>query len=198
MKRMNRAVAVLSAVALTLTVAGAAAAYTILDTSDMSGNGIADSWTVDDTGDGRVDRLIIDGNEDGRIDIAMVVDAAARNAALWVDSNVDGGWDAVLVPYYANGGTGAQVAAMIWRDIDQNGRWENAYYDGQLDGYYEWVLVDTNYDGAGDRWYGNAAPAGHTATDELARQVATTGSINILAAAGIPVFFPSGTIPLGG
>jgi hypothetical protein len=90
------------------------------------------------------------------------------------------------------------VAVMVWRDVDVNGLWENAYYDGQLDGYFEWVLVDTNFDGAGDTWAQNAAPAGRTAVDELARQIASIEAVNILTSGNVPVFFPSSTIPLGG
>ncbi len=195
---MKRVIATLGALLLTLATAGAAGAYVIINYGDQSGNGVADSWTLDDNGDGSVDRLVMDGNEDGVIDITMGVDASGRSYALWIDSNVDYTYDAVLVPYYANGGTGAQVASLIYRDIDQNGLYEHQFYDGQLDGYYEWVAVDTNADGAADTWRANAAPAGHTATDELARQVASVGAVNILHAAGIPVFFPVSTIPLGG
>lgn len=195
---MRRSGAVLAAVVLTVATAGTAAGYTILNTGDQSGNGIADSWTLDDNGDGRVDRLVMDSNEDGQIDLTLGVDAAGRSYGVWIDSNIDYRYDAVLVPYYANGGTGPQVASMIWRDVDVNGLWESAFYDGQLDGFYEWVMVDTNADGTADTWHGNAAPAGYTATDELGRQVASIGAVNILHAAGIPVFFPSGTIPLGG
>jgi hypothetical protein len=195
---MRRLAALTAAIAVFLGSTTDVAAYTILDAADQNRNGVVDSWTVDDNGDGRVDRLLIDGNENGACEVEMPVDINGRAVSQWFDTNLDGYWDAVIVPYYANGGVGAQVATMIWRDVDENNVWENAYYDGQLDGYAEWVMVDTNFDGAADTWRANSAPAGHTATDELARNVAGIEAVNILRTAGIPVFFPTSTIPLGG
>ena len=195
---MRRLAALVGAAGLLIGLTTDAAAYTVLDAADQNGNGVADSWTVDDTGDGRVDRLLIDGDENGRCEFEMPVDINGRALSQWFDTNLDGYWDTVLVPYYANGGVGAQVAVLVWRDVDANNLWENAYYDGQLDGYAEWVMVDTNFDGAADTWRGNAAPVGRTATDELARNVSGIEAVNILRNAGIPVFFPTTTIPLGG
>lgn len=195
---MKRLVPVTLAGALLLTLTNTAVAYTILDAADLNGNGVADSWTLDDNGDGQVDRLIADGDEDGSCEVEMRVDVNRRIASLWVDTDLDGYYDVVLEPYYADGGRGAHVANMVWRDADRNNRWENAYYDGQLDGYAEWVMVDTDFDGIADTWRANAAPPGRTALDEVSRTVANVGAINTLHAAGIPVFFPVSTIPLGG
>lgn len=195
---MKRVIAVAASSALLLASTATAAAYTVLDAADQTHNGVSDSWTIDDNGDGRVDRLVIDGDENGSCEVELRVDINGRSASLWIDSNLDGNYDAVLEPYYANGGTGAQVATLIWRDVDGYVGWENAYYDGQLDGYAEWVKVDTDFDGTADTWRGNAAPPGRTAIDELARNVASIEAINILRTAGIPVYFPVTTIPLGG
>lgn len=195
---MRRLVAAIAAVALLLGGTTAAAAYTVIEAADQNGNGYADSWTLDDNGDGRVDRLIIDGDENGSCEMEMRVDVNGRALSQWFDTDGNGYYDVVVEPYYANGGTGAQVAQMVWRDVDANNRWENLYYDGQLDGYAEWVMVDTNFDGSADTWRGNAAPVGRTATDELARNVANIEAVNILRTAGIPVFFPSTAFPVGG
>lgn len=198
MRQMRRVVASAGAAVVALLMTSQAAAYTIIETADQSGNGRADTWTLDDNGDGSVDRMVIDGNEDGWVEIELRLDLDGRTASLWVDSNLDARYDAVLVPYYADSGTGTLAGTMGWLDLDLNGAWELAYYDGDLDGYYEWVMVDTNYDGSADSWRGNVAPPGQTATDELARQIASIEAVNILHTAGIPVFFPSSTIPLGG
>jgi hypothetical protein len=173
-------------------------AYTIIDAGDQTGNGWTDTWTLDDNGDGRVDRLVVDANEDGRVEATVVVDVNGRITGIWLDSNLDHFNDTVYVPQYANGGTGAFVANILWRDVEQNGLFENAYWDAARDGYFEWVMVDTNFDGTADTWRPNSAPAGQSATDVHARQVASISAVNILHQVGIPVFYPSTTIPLGG
>lgn len=192
---MTRTTSIFIALAVTVATPQLTAAATIVQTADQTGDGYADSWTLDDNGDGIADRLIIDGNQDGTIEISASFTSDARAIVVWVDTNLDGYWDLVLEPQYANQGTGARVAQILWRDFDQDGRWENRYYDGQLDGIYEWVMVDTNFDGVADNWRGNAAPQGRSAVDEIARDVASVGAVNILHSAGLQVYFPSLVIP---
>ncbi len=160
---------------------------------DFSGDGYTDTWLLDDDGDGSIDRVLIDNDGNG---VAELLGYASAGVAIvsYVDSNNDTVYDVALQPIYSSG---VQVGSQVWRDADQNGAWENAYYDGQLDGYFEWVLVDSNFDGAGDTWYANTAPAGYSATDEAARQVAAVGAFNILAAGNVPIFGPVAW-PLGG
>ncbi|MBA2314899.1 MAG: hypothetical protein H0V87_05885 [Chloroflexi bacterium] len=67
----------------------------------------------------------------------------------------------------------------------------------QLDQYFEWVLVDTNADGAAETWRANVGPPGHTATDEAARQVAALSAFQILQGGGVPIFGPLAW-PVGG
>jgi len=195
---MKRFAAALFAIVVALGTPVATRAYTVLESADQTGNGYVDTWLLDDNGDGRADRMLIDGNENGVAEIILVVAGNGFVSGIWMDASLDGYWDTVIEPHYANVGTGAMVGKMLYRDSDQNGRWENAYYDAQLDNYYEWVMVDSNFDGAADTWVANSAPAGHTATDQLARQVANTAAINILHTAGLSVFFPVTTVPLGG
>jgi hypothetical protein len=195
---IRRVVPAVLIVVIALAVPAAAGAYTVLLAADWSGNGIADSWSLDDNGDGSADRILIDGNENRYAEMVMASNANGVLYAIWMDSNEDGTWDAVLEPYYASGGTGALVAKLLWLDADQNGRWEHAFYDAQLDNYYESVMVDTNRDGSADRWVANVAPAGRTAVDGMAGRAAVAGSIDILHAAGLSVFYPISTIPLGG
>lgn len=188
--------AVMAAVVLTLAAPGAARGYEIIQAMDGTGDGVADLWTLDDNGDGIVDRLVMDSNQDGVVEVTVGYDTNGRITALWLDTNMDHFNDSVLVPYYANGGTGAQVASLIYSDVDQNGLYEHAFYDSQLDGYYEWVAVDTNADGVGDAWRGNLAPAGHTATDQIADQIVgqmmtSQFMYNYLHNQGMNVFFPS-------
>ena len=188
----------MTALVVLLAIGTPVAAATVLGTYDQTGNGYADTWAMDDSGDGVADRLIIDADEDGQADIELFANAYGTTAYLAVDSSGTNSYDAWLFPYYANGGAGPQVHSLIALDVNEDGLYENSYFDGQMDGYYEWVFVDTNYDGAADTWTGNSAPHGYTAVDEVARNVARIESVNILRTAGIPVFFPSGTIPMGG
>lgn len=196
---MKRSVVLIMALSLIVVASRSAAASSHCTSADQNGNGVAESWACDDSGDGFSDRLIIDGNEDGTTDIDGTYTARGeRVVVVWIDTHLDGRWDLAWQPLYANQGTGAMVQQVLWHDFDQNGLWENRYHDGQLDGVYEWVMVDTNFDGVADTWRGNAAPAGRSATDAMARQAASVGAVNILHAAGIPVFFSASTIPMGG
>lgn len=184
--------------ALVLAVPATARAYTVLQTADQNGNGWADTWILDDNGDGVSDRMLIDGNENGVAEVEMGLVSGGVIRVVWMDANLDGHWDTVIEPYYANNGRGALQAKLLWRDANEDGIWENRYYDSELDNYYEWVMVDTNRDGHPDQWVGNSAPAGQTATDVLARQVAPIEAVNILRTAGLSAFFPVSSIPLGG
>jgi hypothetical protein len=181
-----------------LVVAAPVQAATVMAFYDQTGDGIGETWVMDDNGDGSADRIIYDPDQDGVLDVELYGNAFGTTAYLLVDTGGAQTYDLALVPYYSNNGGGAQVASLMWRDFDENGRYENAYYDGQLDGYYEWTMVDATGDGTADTWYASTAPRGYTAVDELARNVARIESVNILRQAGIPVFFPVGTIPLGG
>lgn len=190
-------VALLMATALVLAAALPAAAYTILTSGDQTRNGVTDTWMLDDNGDGRVDRMLIDGNEDGNAEVVMYVDVYGRSTSAWVDTNFDRVFDMAAMPYYSAGAV-KQYANSLWFDANQDGAWEHVYYDGNLDGYYEWVQVDSNRDGHADRWLANSAPAGRTATDDMARRVAFNNWVNIMHGLGRPVFFPYTTYPTGG
>lgn len=171
----------------------AAAAQTV--TADGNGNGVTDTWGIDDNNDGQLDRLLIDGDENGVAEV-WATTSGGRFISIWLDTSLDNVYDSVLVPYYATG-TSSLSQRVLWRDGDQNGLWESAYYDGQMDAYYEWVLVDTNFDGTGDTWQGNVAPAGYGAADEAARRVAALGAFQILVAGNVPIFGPLAW-PVGG
>ena len=194
---MKRTFALGGALVLALATVGTAAAYTVLYTGDQTGDGVADTWMLDDNGDGRTDRVLVDGNQNGQAEIQLLANANGAVIAAWIDSNLDHFWDLVLEPYYANGGTGGMVAKMLWVDADQNGAWEKRYWDGNLDGYYEWVLVDGNGDGSGDTWLGNSAPRGLSATDVIYRNVGATAAFNILVGGNVPIFGPLAW-PVGG
>jgi hypothetical protein len=185
--------AVIVAGALWVASPGAARAQTVLESTDQTGNGYIDTWAMDDDDDGWIDRILIDANENGQAEVVAVFSFGTATGA-WIDANLDLVFDMMLQPSYANG---VIVGRTLWRDADQNGRWENAYFDGQLDGYFEWVLVDVNLDGAGDTWAQNVAPAGYSATDEMARQVAAVTAFQILQGGGVPIFGPLAW-PVGG
>lgn len=189
--------AVVSAVILALAAALPVAAYTILESGDQTGNGVADIWALDDNGDRRMDRMLIDGNEDGSSEVAMYIDISGRMISATVDTNFDTYTDLGVVPFYAAGAT-RYYARMLMFDNNQDSRWENAYYDGNLDGYYESVCVDSNYDGQADLWLANSAPAGRSATDDMARRVAASNWVNIMHGLGLPAFFQYTTYPMGG
>lgn len=195
--RRRHAIAIGSALLLALAAVGPAAGYTILLTSDQTRDGVADTWMLDDNGDGRVDRILVDGNQDGAAEVVLGVNAAALVTVAWVDSNLDRYYDLAMEPYYANNGTGAMVGKMLWQDYDQNGAWERRFWDGNLDGYYEWVLVDENGDGWADTWLANSAPPGRSATDAMARQVGSMTAFNILVSGNVPIFGPLAW-PVGG
>lgn len=188
-------VSLLMATALLLAVAVPVAAYTVVASGDQTGNGVTDTWMLDDNGDGRYDRLLVDGNEEGNAEVMMYVDASGRSTSAWVDTNFDRVYDLVSLPQYYGGAT-KQHANQLWFDTNQDGAWEHVYHDGNLDGYYEWVSVDTNRDGHADRWLMNSAPAGRTATDDMARRVAFNNWVNIMHGLGRPVFFQYTTYPL--
>lgn len=194
---MKRILVAAFALALVFATPAPTAAYTVIESGDQTGNGYADVWTIDTNGDGWADEMIIDANENGRVEISLVWTGSLVRS-VWFDTNEDGVYDSVLEPYYANNGAGALAAKMLWVDFDQNGLWERRFYDADLDGYYEWVEVDTNYDGSADQWVGNAAPAGHTAVDDMARRASASGAIDILSNLGFSPFNPVSTIPLGG
>lgn len=191
----GRAGITLVAGALAAVAAVGPAAATQILTADGTGNGVTDTWYFDDNDDGLLDRVLIDANENGLAD-AVAATRGGLILSVWLDTNGDAVYDAALVPYYAPG-TSSVMARVLWRDVDQNARWENAYYDGQLDPHYEWVLVDTNYDGSADTWAWNVAPRGHGAADEAARQVAAVGAFQILVGGNVPIFGPLAW-PVGG
>lgn len=193
----RRAIALGSALLLVLAAVGTASGYTVIQEADQTGDGVADTWTLDDNGDGLVDRLLVDGDQDGTAEVELRVNAAGVVTAAWIDSNLDHVWDLVLQPWYANNGTGALVGKMLWQDFEQNGAWERSFYDGNLDGYFEWVMVDGNLDGSADTWLANSAPPGRSATDAIARQVASISAFNILVSGNVPIFGPLAW-PVGG
>lgn len=195
--RTRHGIALASAVLLAIAAVGSVAGFTILLTADQTRDGVPDTWMMDDNADGLADRILVDGNQDGTAEVELGVNTAGVATVAWVDSNLDHYWDLVVQPYYANNGTGAMVGKMLWHDYDQNGAWEHRYYDGQLDGYFEWVMVDGNGDGSADTWLANTAPPGRSATDAIARQVAATSAFNILVAGNVPIFGPLAW-PVGG
>lgn len=194
---MKRTIVLGGAVVLALSVVGTAAAFTVLFTGDQTGDGVADTWMLDDNGDGRTDRVLVDGNQNGLAEVQLLVNANNVVVAAWIDSNLDNRWDLVVEPWYANGGTGALVGKMLWVDGDQNGAWERRYWDGNLDGYFEWVLVDGNLDGWADTWLANSAPRGLSATDVIARRIGATTAFGILVGGNVPIFGPLAW-PVGG
>lgn len=171
-----------------------AAVSTVLYWYDGNGNGRVDTWLMDDTGDGRADRLVVDGNENNYAEAIVYYGASGLPSWIYMDAAEDGWYESTTQPVYWS--NGALRGRTVWTDMDGNDRWENGYFDGNLDGIYEWVCVDTNYDGLADTWRGNAAPAGRGAVDEMARRVAANNAITILQNAGISVFFPTVSVPL--
>jgi hypothetical protein len=160
MSRRARAVAISVALVALVAFTGSAAGYSILVQSDLSGNGRAETWLIDDTLDGRADRLIADANEDGYIDGWVNYDGLGRPATAWADLNYTGKYEMVVQPVYGTSGTA--VGQYWFSDANEDGRFENIYWDGQLDGIYEQVMVDTNLDGSADTWRQSVAPADPT------------------------------------
>ena len=195
--RVRHATALGSAVLLALAAVGPAKGYTIIQTADQTRDGVTDVWTLDDNGDGRLDRMLVDGNQDGAAEVVLAVNPAGVVTVAWVDSNLDRYYDVAVEPWYANNGTGAMVGKMLWQDYDQNGAWERRFWDGNLDGYYEWVLVDGNGDGWAEQWLANSAPRGRSATDAMAQHMGQMTAFNILVGGNVPIFGPLAW-PVGG
>lgn len=194
---MRRPLLALIGVVLVAGVPTTARAYTTLIGADMTGNGVADTWLLDDDGDGTADRMRIDANESGVAEAELGIDDNGVMFVAWLDANLDGIWDSVVEPVFASSGT-AIIGKTLWLDANQDGLWENRYYDSDLNNYYEWVMVDSNYDGVADVWRGNSAPAATAAPAVVAGQLQSVGAVNVLHGLGLSVFFPSATIPLGG
>lgn len=177
-----------------LAAAPVVAASTVLASYDQNGNGRVDTWLVDDNGDGVTDRMIVDGNENNYGE-AQVFYGGNLPTWLTLDANEDGSNEMTMQPVYWS--NGALRGRTMWSDQDRNGRWENGYYDGDLDGIYEWVCVDTNFDGVADTWKGTSAPAGRGALDNMAaRNVAFNNWVNDMHGRGLAVFFPTVSVPL--
>ena len=180
--------------ALLLATAPVVLAMTVLGTYDQNGNGRADTWLVDDNGDGVTDRMIVDGNENNYGEAQVFY---AGNLPTWItlDANEDGSNEMTMQPVYWSDGT--LRGRTMWSDQDRDGRWENGYYDGDLDGIYEWVCVDSNFDGLADTWKGSAAAPGRGAIDDMtARNVAVRNWIDDMHRRGLAVFFPTVSVPL--
>ena len=190
MKRALRALALSVALAA---VAQSALAATIIESGDSNGDGFYDYWGIDDTGDSVIDRTLLDYGNDGRAEVVMYGQGPVLHSA-FLDANLDGLWDTVVQPSWANG---AITGWIFWRDADQNGRWENGYFDGNNDRYAEWVMVDSDYDGVADTWGANSAPAGYSATDVIARDVGARVAFENLVKFNVPIFGPLAW-PVGG
>lgn len=189
--RFRLAMAVSAALLLATSVA---AATTVLGTYDQNGNGRADTWLVDDNGDGATDRMIVDGNENNYGEAQVFY---SGNFPTWatLDANEDGSNEMTTQLVYWPDGT--HRGTTMWSDQDANGRWESGYYDGNRDGIYEWVCVDTNFDGVADTWQGTAASPGSGAIDNMmARNVAFRNWIDDMHRRGLPVFFPTVSVPM--
>ncbi len=192
---MRRSLAVLVAVAAAVTLWRPAAAGSYVYWYDQNANGIADTWLYDDDGDTSfAERMLVDANENGRIEMQAVYATTTRIASVWLDPGEDGGYEIMAQPAY--GANGALLGRYLWYDPNLDGRFELGYYDGNLDGYYEWVCVDPNYDGVADRWVGNTAPAGRSATDDIARRIAAANWVTAMHSRGLAVFFPTVSVPL--
>lgn len=193
---VRRSTVVLALTALLLLAASPVAAGTYLLWYDMNGNGAADTWLVDDDGNANTaERMLVDNNENGRVEMQAIYGAGGgRIEKVWLDADENGGYEIMVQPSYA--ANGAVIGKSLWYDPEVDGRLNVGYYDGNLDGYYEYVCVDTNYDGIADTWTWNAAPAGRTATDDIARRVAAANWVNGMHARGLAVFFPTVSVPL--
>lgn len=192
---MRRSIPVLVGVTLALTLAGPAAAGTYIYWYDQNANGIADTWLVDDDGNtSTAERMLVDSNENGLVEMQMTYDTVGRLGAVWLDAEENGGYEIMVQPSYH--AAGAIIGRSLWYDPEVDGRLNIGYYDGNLDGYYEYVCVDTNYDGVADTWTWNTAPRGQSATDDIARRVAANNWVATMQGRGLAVFFPTVSIPL--
>jgi hypothetical protein len=192
---MRRSIAALVAVTAAVALAGPVLAGTYIYWYDQNANGIADTWLVDDDGNASTaERMLVDNNENGWAEMQVLNDASGRLVSVWLDADENGGYEIMVQPSYAAGG--AIIGRSLWYDPETDGRLNVGYYDGNLDGYYEYVCVDTNYDGVADTWKYNTAPAGRSATDDIARRVAAANWVNGMHARGLAVFFPTVTVPL--
>ena len=187
MRQRSSGAALLAGLAVAIVVALPAAAYTILRQSDVNGNGRADTWLIDDNLDGLLDRLVTDSNEDGYLDGWVSYDSFGRAHTMWADLNLNGRYEMAVQPVY--GSNGATVGQYWWSDANEDGRHENLYWDGQMDGIYEQVMIDTNFDGFADTWRQSVAPANPNAPYMPAHNVATHNMIDIFHRAGRCVFY---------
>ena len=192
---MRRPVAAVAAIAAAAIIAGTAAAGTYVLWYDQNANGIADTWLVDDDGNtNTAERMLIDNNENNYAEMQVVYATTGQINSIWLDAEENGSYELMVQPAYATGGQ--VIGRSLWYDPEADGRWNIGYYDGNLDGYYEYVCVDTNYDGVADSWTYNSAPAGRSATDDIARRVAAANWVNGMHARGLAVFFPTVSVPL--
>ena len=192
---MRRSIPALVAVSAALALAGPAAAGTYIYWYDQNANGIADTWLVDDDGNTSTgERMLIDSNENGLVELQMTYDAAGRLGGIWLDAEENGGYEIMVQPSFHAGG--AIIGRYLWYDPEVDGRLNIGYYDGNLDGYYEYVCVDTDYDGVADRWTWSTAPRGQSATDDIARRVAANNWVTTMQGRGLAVFFPTVSTPL--
>ena len=192
---VRRSIAVLLAVTSAATVAGPVAAGTYISWYDQNANGIADTWLVDDDGNtNTAERMLVDSNENSWAETQVVYDASGRVTAVWLDAEENGGYEIMVQPSYSAGG--ALIGRSLWYDPGTDGRLDIGYYDGNLDGYYEYVCVDTNFDGLADTWTWNTAPRGRSATDDIARRVAANNWVTAMQGRGLNVFFPTVSVPL--
>lgn len=190
----TRAAVAITLIPAMLLAAVPAMAATTLGAYDQNGNGRADTWLVDDNGDGVTDRMVVDGNENNYGEAQVFY---SGNLPRWVtlDANENGSNELTMQPVY--GADGSHRGTTMWSDQDANGRWESGYYDGDRDGIYEWVCVDTNYDGVADTWQGTAAAPGRGALDNMmARDVAFRNWVDDMHRRGLSVFFPTVSVPL--
>lgn len=180
-RALQRAVsAVLAALILVLAI-GVPTLAQPYEPYDLSGNGVAETWIYDDDGDGQLDRVLFDGDENRIVEMVLYV-AAPRIIAAWLDRNQDGFYDYVVEPSYYTNGTGWW--STLWVDSEQNGLWENVYYDEFNDGHFEWVEVDSNYDGSADTWFTTVAPQALTGVDIMTQQMVVMMSLNSARAMG--------------
>ena len=192
---MRRAIAALAVGTALLAIAGPVAAGTYIYWYDQNANGVADTWLVDDDGNGNTaERMLIDNNENGWAEMQVLNDTNSRITSVWLDADENGGYEIMVQPSYST--NGALIGKSLWYDPGVDGGLDVGYYDGNLDGYYEYVCVDTNYDGVADTWTSNTAPRGRSATDDIARRVAAANWVNGMHARGLAVFFPTVTVPL--
>ncbi len=192
---VRRSTAVIVAVAMVLTMASPVAASTYIGYYDKNGNGTTDTWLVDDDGNtSTAERWFLDNNENGYVEMQVQYAANGLITGIWLDAEENGSHEILVQGAYAS--NGAVIGRYLWYDPNTDGRMDIGYYDGDLDGYYEWVCVDTDYDGVANQWTANTAPRGHTAVDTIARNVSFHNWVDFMHARGHAVFFPTVSVPL--